>query len=395
MRPPPPSPHVHAQYLEHTSLVPMWLPLVCPNVTTLFCSTSTITEHLPLPAPPTTQRPATTSPALPPVACQHLQDFKLTVRGGTLSAPQAQHLRQQLAALPSLASLTLWDSTNMAAELHSTSTTRLSLEWDEGDRWPAALQRLPAQSPNLVELRTPSRCALDDAGLEAMLRMRSLRRVQVGEVHLERSHAHRACTWEQLSLWTLDVDQVARLPLEGILQVHALSVHPSRDAQAVTRVATAVKRWRGLGAEIFGGFHIDSKDPAALLTTLRPLVEALPAEQQHDISIAMGSAALTPGVLQQLGQQLPPAVHTLRLSGWSWAREAWAAVLPSLPATVTRLELAWWSAPPQEEDHLLALCAGAVRPITVAVRDLRDEDQQHIRTKLAQQGNTHVTLLFE
>ncbi len=371
----------------------MWLPLTCPNVTALFCSGSTLTAHPPLPAPPAAQRP---SP--PPVALQHLRDFRLGLWHGTLSVPQDQHLQQQLAALPSLARLQRLARVSTADGLHSTSVTRLHFEGEEDEEDAAQslqLQRLPAQFPNLVELDAPACLTLDDDNMEALLSMRSLRRVLARDLRLERSHAQRPCCWEELVLCWLDVDSVARLPLEGIQRLccRGDEVHPSRDAQAVARVAAAIKRFGGLGTGY--GFSFIAEDPAALLATLRPLLEALPADQQRKVAIVYMGEDAAPGVLQQLGQQLPPTVHTLRLHEWARARNAWAAVLPSLPATVTRLELSWWVTPPQVDVRVLALCSAAVRPITVSVRRLRDEVQQHILHQLAQQGNTHVTLVFE
>ncbi len=372
----------------------MWLPVTCRNVAVLSSHPCTLTEHLPLRAPPAAQRPSTTSLIPPPVVLQHLRDF--TFVGETLSAPQAQHLQQQLAALPTLNRLQLEDSTSLADGLHSTSVTRLSFQRDGNDEaTDGALQRVPAQFPNLVALHAPECLALEDGGLEALLSMTSLRHVSVKKVLLARSHAPRACAWEELSLWTLDVDQLARLPLEGIqlLRWSGDDVDPSRDAQPVARVAAAVKRSGGLSAGHI--IRFSGWDAAALLTTLRPLLEALPAEEQHRVTIDGIREAATAEVVRQLGQQLPPAVHTLRLSGWFWARNAWAAVLPSLPATVTRLELDWFRAPPQVEEQVLGVCAGAVRPITVSVQPLRDEEQQRNLSQLAQQCNVHVALLFE
>ncbi len=375
------------QHLEQTSLVPMWLPLTCPNVTNLECSGGAITDHLPLPAPPPPRSATTASPAPAPVACQHLHrlDLSGTERLG------AQHLRQQLAALPSLSTLNLWDSLRMAAELHSTSVTHLAFLYDDEDS--RVLERLPAQFPNLVEMSAPSLCALDDDGLEALLSVRSLRRVDLWGLRLQRSHAHRPCAWEDLLLWRMDVDSVARLPLEGIrrLCIDGNEVCPSRDAQAVARVAAIVKRSGVLGAK--DGVTFSGEDPAALLTTLRPLLAPLPAEQQRRVTIkGMGQEA-TPEVVRQVGQQLPPAVHTLELAKCSCALDTWVALLPSLPATVTRLQLGFgWPAPPQMEEHVVAVCAGAVRPITVAVCFTCVEEQQRILSQLAERGNTHVTL---
>ncbi len=371
----------------------MWLPLTCPNFTSLERSGGTITDNLPLPAPPP---PPSSRPAPAPVACQHLQRLHLSdVRG-----VDPQHLRQQLAALPSLSSLTVLDPEGLLAELHSASLTRLWLVGSDQDNEEAltrAVQRLPVQFPNLVELGAVDCLTLTDDGLEALLSMRSLRRVKVQDFRLERSHAQRRCDWEELSLETplLVVDQLARLPLEGIqrLRTSANSFSPSRDAQAVARVAAIVKRSGGLGAQY--GLPIIGGDAAALLTSLHPLLEAVMEEVQRKVTIA-GMVDATPEVVQQLGQQLTPSVRSLRMWKCTLAPEAFPALLPSLPATVSRVCLEFGGSPPELlEERVLAMCGAAVRPINVYVGmdDLHEEEAlKRIRARLAEQGNTHVTL---
>ncbi len=374
--------------MGQTSLVPMWLPLTCPNVISLECSGGIITDHLPLPAPPPPRSATTASPAPAPVACQHLQHLEVP----QMERLGAQHLRQQLAALPSLSNLTMWDMEDLSPELHSTSLTRLRVDYGSDETSAAGLPHLPAQFPNLAELDASYCLSVDDAGLEALLSMRSLLRVTVRHLKLRRSHARRPCAWEQLTLRSLylDVDELARLPLEGIqrITVGGNEVYPSRDAETVARVVAAIKRSGGLGLGVFVSYG----DATALLTTLRPLLEAVPAEEQREITIDALHEA-TPEVVRQLGQQLTPAVRTLHVAKFSLAQEAWATVLPSLPATMMRLQLGFgWPAPPQVEEHVLALCSAAVRPIMVLVWPLQAEAKQRILALLAQQGNTHVTL---
>ncbi len=317
----------------------------------------------------------------------------------------ARHLQQQLAALPSLTSLALHDleTWSLVAELHSTSVTRLrfvSGDLEDKVACNGALQRLPAQFPNLVELDAPHCLTLHDDGLEALLSLRSLRRVHVFELDLERSHANRPCAWEELWLQSCSVDSAARLPLEGIqrLGAHTHEVHPSRDAQAVARVAAAIQR---SGALCWDGLDVSGFNTTALFTTLRPLVEALPAGGQRWVGIR-GLSALSPDVLRQLGQQLTPAVHTLIFADCTLPREVSPALLPSLPATVARVELCWlapWRyGPPSSEgfeERVLAMCSAAVRPITVCVgRELMPEEAlARVRARLAEQGNAHVTLV--
>ncbi len=122
----------------------MWLPLTCPNVATLEARCCSITEHLPLPTPPAhlSSTLSTTGPSAP-AACQHLQALTIYLRyplgSDALTQPQAQHLQQQLAALPSLSRLSFWEGRDLAAELHSTSVTRLRFECEQDDELPHAL----------------------------------------------------------------------------------------------------------------------------------------------------------------------------------------------------------------------------------------------------------------
>ncbi len=376
------------QGLELTSAMPMWLPVVCPNVTNLDCC-GTVTQHLPLPAPPPPPpRSTATRPAPAPAACQHLQ--------------------QQLAALPSLSCLTVWDTKGLLEELHSMSITRLQLVSVNNDKAAStrAVQRLPVQFPKLVELDAPRALTLCDAGLEALLSMRRLRRVHVDEMRLARSHAHRPCAWEELSISQfpvrVDVDSVARLPLEGIQRFRTHDVWrcvvPSDDSQAVRRLAAAVKRSRGAG---LGRLAISGEDPAALLITLGPLLKALPAEQQRTTCIR-GLSKATCEVVQELCRQLTPSVRTLRLDRCTLSPLAFPALLPSLPTTVTRVALlhAKPCSLPREfmkvfESHVLGMCRKAVRPITVCVveKDLPESALERIRVRLAELGDTHVTLV--
>ncbi len=366
----------------------MWLPLVCPNVTSLVCADTTITRHLPLPAAP--HLPSSIRPA----ACQHLQRLDMSQID-----TQAQHLQQQLAALPSLSSLTVLDTEDLLEQLHSTTLTGLELTTYRPLGVQASfLQRLPVQFPNLVELHAPYAVSVDDDGLEALLSMRGLRRVTVWDLDLERSHAHRPCTWEELfaaELTHVDVDMWARLPLEGIAHLDVPSawrggVLPSRDAQAVARVAAAVKRSGCEGA--VRGLSFSGEDATALRTTLRPLLGALPAEEQRTIRI-IGLRVDLPDAWSQLCQQLTPAVSTLGLYDCTVAPEVLGALLPTLPATVTRLELTSWPDLSTIEEHVLAVCSAAVRPIEVFVAGrLPQGVTARIRTHLAEQGKTHVAL---
>ncbi len=285
-----------------------------------------------------------------------------------------EHVREQLAALPNLTSLSLVDLSwaggeeedeQQAGRLISSTVTRLELT--QADAWEDSswvLQRLPTQFPNLRDLEALV-LNVDDAGLDAFLRLPHLERLHVRGLQLRRSHAHMACRWADLKVTELDVGSFARLPLDGIQACSGWwTVRPSADAAAVARVAQAVRRWGCLGG-CRTGSRVRGHDAAALVTTLGPLLAALPAEQQRQVSIEDLWDA-TPQQVQQLGQQLPPGVTTLRLNRYKLVSDAWTALLPSLPATVAELRLEDTSSPDLKE-HVVALCQAGVRPIRVVV----------------------------
>ncbi len=162
----------------------------------------------------------------------------------------------------------------------------------------------------------------------------------------------------------------------------------------MARVAAAIKRSGGLVWD--AALQVIGEDSTALLTTLRPLLAALPADQLGTITIS-DLRVDTPIVLQQLGQQLTPSVRTLCLRDCVWAPTAFPALLPSLPPTVSCVSLGWHRGfdAKLDKECVLAICSAAVRPITVELgfRHVPEEALARIRTCLAQQGNTHVTLL--
>ncbi len=373
------------QALEQTSLVPVWVKVLCPNATKLDLGWDTLAPH-PLPQP----RPH-----------PHLQHLRWDRRWGICAdSPLAAHVREQLAALPSLTSLALhdlsWagaegeDGEQQAGRLASSTMTRLELSAhfnQEGSY--DALLRLPTQFPNLRELDA-SYMTVEDDGLEALLRLPHLERLRVWGFSLQRSHAHRACSWVLVTVCELDVGSFARLPLDGIpVCSDWWLVRPSTDAAAVARVAQAVRRWGGPGA---GGneWRISGSDVAALATTLGPLLVALPAQQQRRVIIPF-LRDVTPQQVQHLGQHLPPSITTLRLDSCTLTLDAWAALLPSLPATVEELRLVFTFQPLMEQ-QVLALCQAAVRPIRVVVSPSRHEprlseqDLERMRASLVGPG---------
>ncbi len=368
--------------MEHTSLVPAWVKVLSPNVTKLELGRSTLAD------PPLRQ----------PMPHPHLQHLKWYQPGD--NPPLAQHVRQQLAALPSLTSLELWNldwadeeeeegqqqqQQQDAGRLISRSVTRLQL-FDESLSETWKVQHLHTQFPCLRELVTDGTCVDDDC-LEALLQaLPHLERLSVDGFRLQRSHAHEAWPWRDFSARRLHVDSFARLPLDGIPACSWLWVVPSSDAAAVARVAQAVKRWGSARyLDIIGG------DFTALLTTLGPMVAAQPAAQQRGLCIS-DLRDVTPQQLQQLGQHVPATVSMLCLRTYCLAMDTWSALLPSLPASVTALRLLPVS-PPLTEQQVLALCQAAVRPIWVDLGSLNQEQLKHVRTILSLLAPTALVTL--
>ncbi len=333
-------------------------------------------------------------------------------RGGNAIPQAVLHVRRQLAALPALTSLALRGLScveegddQQAARLPMIGGTITRLElfsraWQDAvAEGSAPLHRLPMHFPALRELHADD-FMVDDEALEAMLTgLPHLRRLHVWEFKLRRSHAHHAVQWSEVAVHVLDVGSFARLPLDGILSCRGLDllvVDPSADPAAVARVAEAVRRWGGWGDD--GGQRGWVMEGSGLLTTMQPLVAALPAAQQSRLRIYdLPCAALLP-----VGRELPASVTTLRLSVQHDSfteslgpNPCWADMLPGLPASVEELRLD--DGQPQTEEHLLGVCRAAVRPIRLAFPagwrpTWTPQDLQRIREALAGGPGEMVTL---
>ncbi len=414
---------VAVQDLQLSALVPAWLKVCCPNVTSLKVEDCAVAPHLQsqpwspaappaAPAPPsgTAPQPRRSGPA--PLTCQHLQSVTFAHKGGAGSrsllfrwgitwerqaaahAQWQQHVREQLAALPSLASLaTREDEWMLGPALVSTSLTSLSFGGGDDSR---RAPHLAVQFPNLRQLRAED-LTVDDDEMEALLLLPRLERLSVGGFNLQRSHVHRAWTVRHLEAGGVDVDSLARLPLEGVqtFSVHygRVSVVASGDAQAVARVAEAVRRWGGAATVPHprGCVEVErGASMAAVLTTLGPLLAALPAAQRRGVALREVEG-IAPVTLQALGQQLPASVASLRLLDCALQPEAWPALLPSLPATVAELQLSL-RRPPTEE-QLVAVCEGAVRRVRVACSRLPPDVVKRVNKRLAGMGKEHLVVV--
>ncbi len=122
------------------SLVPAWVKVLCPNATKLDLHFSDLAPH-PLPQ----HRPH-----------PHLQHLTWG-QWWYLDAPMVEHVRQQLAALPSLTSLSIWDlgwaggaeeDEQQAGRLISGTVTRSSIARKGWTTWPArCCSGCPRSSP--------------------------------------------------------------------------------------------------------------------------------------------------------------------------------------------------------------------------------------------------------
>ncbi len=329
--------------MKQSSLVPAWVDVLCPNATKLDLAWNTIVVcplHQPMPHP-------------------HLQH--LSWKGNCNSARVVDHVRQQLEALPSLTSLFLrdlsWARQQEDERLISSTVTRLQLTAEELQE--DELQHLHVQFPFLRELDVPGCAVVDDAGLEVLLSLPHLERLSVRGFSLQVNRM--ACPWRSLKVQELDVGSFTRLPLDDVAACSGWGlVRPSADAAAVARVTHAISRWGGVGSA-GAALKINGEDVEALLTTLGPLLAALPVVERQQVAIFGGE--ITAQQLQQLGPELPASVTTLRLE-YRAAPDAWATLLPSLPASVEELRL-WYRG--LTDQHVLALCQAAVRPIRVVV----------------------------
>ncbi len=388
------------QGLQQTALVPAWLKVCCPDVKFLQLKSCMLTPHWPAPpTPPAAAAAASSSPHThgqpSPLTCQHLGHVNMFWHDDDTDDDTddnrdewRQHIRQQLAALPGLTSLQT-DNADWMLEpaLSSSSLTWIDVLFGGNVQ---LVPHLEVQFPSLRQLESFF-LTVDDAWLEALFRLPHLERLSVFGFSLQRSHAHRAWAVRHLGVYELGVASLARLPLDGVHSCVLLPgghVMPSGDAQAVARVVDAVRRWGGLGEDAAqGGGCVSGKDTAALLTTLGPLLAALPVAQRSGAGIS-NMWRITPATLLALGQQLPPSITFVALWSCSLQPEAWPALLPSLPAAVAKLSLSFshWQAPTEEQ--LVALCGAAVRHIQVSVRGVTvpADTLRRVEQRLAEMG---------
>ncbi len=356
------------QDLQQSALVPAWFRELCPSAT-----------HLDLVR---TRLPAALAPYPAPLPQHSLQTlfWDPVPTLDTSAGPIRRHVRQQLAALPSLTSLTVRDLDWAAgAALISGSLTRLVVVFSQEERESPPLVHLPAQFPNLRELDGLNVLIVRDVDLCALLRMPHLRTLKAAGVALQDSHRGRP--WPQhldLQLHSVVVDSFDLLPLDRIhmCAVADSVVIPSEDVACAERVAAACRRWGASCVQQDKSIVLRfmSRDFAATLTSLPPFLRAT-QPQPITLSIAL-AVDLTRAEMRRLVGRLTPNVRTLRFSDTSFAAALWPRLLPSLPPSVKALHLVTDSSASAlmmgrpllpSVEQLRSLCQGAVRPIEVRV----------------------------
>ncbi len=360
--------------------MPAWVRTLCPNVeslTVLDCTLAAHPERVSA-TPAAAGLAPPTLPAMPlpaPFTCGRLRDLKLLhgFVAGLADGPALDLVRRQLAALPSLASLTAGVEDIMALDDGGVLSASVTTITAEHLSFRPSLPHVRTLFPALRAMDAVLLHAVGDVELEGLLRDMGHIDVHFQRFSLTQSFTHRAWPWPHLKVWQLDVYSFARLPLHNILSCRCKaegslpSVQPSRDAQAVARVTEAIRRWGGLGTGRGDVLHVDAEDQGALLTTLGPLLAALPEGQRRHINLRSVRGEVAPDFLRRLGAALPPAVAQLSLRLWeaNVAPAAWRALHLSLPAMVEQVDLYGLGL----TEDLVDVARAATRRVTVRVRD--------------------------
>ncbi len=363
--------------------MPAWFRELCPS-----------TAHLALVGVDLSTTPASRPAPTPHRSLQRLI-WKPLPSLDTATALIRRHVRQQLAALPSLTSLTARDLDWAAGPaLVSGSVTCLELYADFDERQSPPLLHLPAQFPNLSDLDGWRYLVVRDADLRTLLTAPHLQTLGVSVVALQDSH--RGGPWPQrldLYVQTMHVDSFALLPLDRIAKCSIFDsrIMPSSDAARAARVAAAFGRWRtfraGRDGHVLLRFAGGNFPP--LLTSLPPFLRAvLPEPVTLDI---VEASDLTLEWLRRLAPLLASHVRVLRFTSTSFTPSLWPRLLPSLPPSVATLELTTESIPWMPLmglGQLRSLCLGAVRPIKVVVcTPGRPDAEVLVHRVLAAMGN--------
>ncbi len=370
--------------------MPAWFRELCPSATQLALL------H--------TDLPAGMASRLAPVPHRRLETLIWDPRSSLVTStdPIRRHLQQQLAALPSITSLATTDLTwATRPALISSSLTRLELSRGPDEHPPPLFTHLPTQFPGLRDVDGHIHLILRDADLRALLRVPHLQTLTACALDL--SDSHRGGPWPQqlhLHLQVACVDALALLPLDRIPKCTIVQglINPTLDAAGAKRVANALRRWGAFNAQQDGSalLRFLAMDSAAVLASLPAFLAAAPQQPTTlDIITANG---LKLGSLRQLAALLTPNVHTLRFTDDTFAPEVWPMFLPSLPLSVTALELQAHALLPHTDplptaDQLRSLCLAAVRPVKVRVVSRGDRATALVQRVLATMGRAQQARL--
>ncbi len=405
------------QNMELESVVPRWLPTVCPNVTHLIVHQC---DLRPEPCSATPPRAAPAPPAPAPAATRLLTRLEhVDWQGGECSWSHARegrelgHVRRQLAALPALGKLSTdsWP-TDVPFDVPASATlTELRVcgrarAAGAGEAAGGSLRALATHFPRLAALHLP-RTELGDAQFEQLLLLPALTRLECRALCLERAHGEaRGGRLAWLGVRAVGVDSLARLPpgaLQGLrgadMHDRSLRLLASEAPAAVHEVLAEMQRWPLDGKGAAGGPRFRSVEldcsgcgPGALAANL-PLLAALRRAPMDDVGV-VGAEDVTVEALQELGQAVRcGSLGVLKLTACSLAADAWAALLPSV-AGLWLLLLRWpdgCAAPAPTEEQLVDMCRHAHVDVSLElVGKVPGGADELCRRVLRRAGNTHV-----
>lgn len=188
-----------SQGLRLETLVPSWLPTLCPHITILMITHCKIVQ-----LPPADH----VFPTCPNIRCLVVRDLYDCVTYYNSQNLAIRAVRDTLGAFPGLCEL-VWEWVPNGLE---------SLVQRRYQDWPWA--PVPAAIPHkshatLTRLDLPW-VQLSDADVEVLLSMSVLRDIGFGSLRLTQDYSQRGCQWEQLTCGRLQADQLARLPLQSL-----------------------------------------------------------------------------------------------------------------------------------------------------------------------------------
>ncbi len=179
------------QNLRLDTLVPPWLDLVGPQVTTLVITDCRVAQQ-----------------STPPLPLPHIHTLHLA---GIIRDPTSDEesplvgMARQLGALPGLHELTcsVWPRSFVAPPSSLGFYGPL----------PRYLSGSICSGVQRIDLPDTQLC---DADLESLLSMPALKEVGFNRLSISQDYSQRSCSWQQLTAGQLQVDQLPRLPLSQL-----------------------------------------------------------------------------------------------------------------------------------------------------------------------------------